>query len=744
MDSLIRLRQINKPELSGYISQVTFPALRTSGINVGGSIVPTGSGIYSLGSSSFPFNQVYAREVIIPSGSGIWFGPNFFTAYTSGSDIVLKLNTVTITSSPTGLSIIGPSGAQGPIGATGPTGASGIGITGYAALSTTGLRFLFSNGTSGTAISLPSGAIGATGISLTGFNQSGNFLRPLFSNGTTGTSFTVPSGATGRQGRLGGIKFDISDFSGFSGASMSPRAYIYDIDNNGVTSNPTLYLVRGMSYDFGYSGLNLSTVNIGGNNYQTNYFIESGITGYLKFVFFDPTITNLYGNPKTGRYIRQEISTGIYSDILAKVLTTEAVYNLDEDATRSAQSFSIKLSSASSYKYGFQKYNFATQIPIDNLGAWGFYVLGDASLSYFGPTGPSGAQGVQGIPGTQGERGFRGTDGAAGTSIVSIQRSSNDIRFLLSDGTYTDYITLPAGGPSGAQGLQGDIGPSGTQGPIGPQGATGFADRYATSFFYYDTNYNGTGAVFNKRVSGSSTWNLVSGTGRRFSPGDEISFYNNGLVGKAYTTWQKLLFADSPYTRSQYFYGTVTSFNTSNGLISFLVSDSPQPLGMVSNQVQWDAYNLIDVNLGGLGSSGAMGISGAQGQQGPRGDTGNPLFTINNPISGLIRGTNTLRFNQYDAWNLYVTGNGNTISFDYTAFTTGQTVLLRVYNSGDSNNVDLGPTKVLNWDAEVKFPYGVQAPSPNPGQSSLYTFVRFPDAASTKIIFCTYSVSYSI
>jgi hypothetical protein len=757
MDSYIRLRQLNQPELSGYISRVVFPALRTSGVSIGGSVLSTGSGISDLGSASLPWDEIYAKGLLLPSGSGVYFGNTFVTAYVSGSEAVIKVGGYTFSSSPTGLSIIGPTGPTGPTGAVGATGISGIGVTGALAISGGRfMRLLFSNGGSGNAIQMPSGAQGATGTSVTGFALSGVYLRPLFSDGTQGSGILLPSGLQGARGKAGGIILDISNFSGFYTGQAYPRAYIYNIDQNAVTPNPDINLVRGMTYDFGYSGLGLTGVTITGNGisyptgtFQSNYFVESGITGYLKFVFFDSSVTGLYSNPKTGRYIRQELPTAVYGDILAKVISTDIAYNIDESSTRSAQTFTIKLSATNNFKYGFQKYNFFTQDPIDSLGAWGFYVLGDIEASHFGPPGPSGALGPQGIPGTQGERGLRGADGAAGVSITGVERNGGSIRFVLSNGTYTDYIVLPSGGETGPQGPQGATGPTGPAGATGPTGATGpsgLADKYAASFLYSDTNYNGSGSVFLKRPSGTSTWVAVSGTARRFVPGDEISFYNTALVGKAYTTWQKLIFSDTPLDRYQYFYAYVSSYNINNGLISVVIADSPAPLGAsgISQTILYDQYNIVNVNLGGLGSPGPSGATGATGPQGLKGDTGNPVFLINNPVSGLRQGTNTLAFNQFDAWNTYITGNSNLINFNYNSFSTGQSVMLRVYNSGAVDNINTGPTPLIQWDADIRFPSNITAPAPNPGTSSLYTFIRFPDEAGSRRIFCTYSINYAV
>jgi collagen type VII alpha len=753
-DSLIKLRQINQAELTGFVQRVVPYTLSGSGFSLTGThIIPTTSGSSDLGGQSLPFREIYAKEINLPSNSGIWFGQDFFTAYTSGNQAVVKVGSYSITTTGNLLAIIGPSGQSG-VGFSGASGVSGISITGASGINSTGVKFLLSNGTLTNSIFLPSGATGATGIGLTGFRMSGLLtMLPLFNNGTTGSGITIPSGQRGLQGVVGGVRYDFSDFTGITG-DLQPKAYVYNIDEQGNTYNPNIYLIKGLSYNFGYSGLNLTGVTITGNgvdyatgSFRSNYFVESGITGYLKFALFDPTVTGLYSNPKTGRYIRQEILGvgGSYADVIAKVVTDTNFYNISETVNRGELDFNVKLSATANLKYGFQKYNFFTQSAIDSLGSWGFYVLGDVYNDFYGRTGQPGAQGAIGQAGAQGERGLRGLDGADGASITGIIRSFNDIAFQLSNGTITSYITLPTGGPSGATGPAGSTGPSGATGPTGPIGPSGLADRYATSFDYQDTYYNGTGQAMYKRVSGSSTWNLVTGTGRRFTAGDEISFYNNGLTAKSYTTYQKLIFADTPYTRGQYFYGDVTSYNSSNGLISVIVSSSPAPLGDFTGQIRWDNYALIQVNLGGLGSQGPQGVSGASvtGAQGPIGNTGNQVFVINTPTSGLVAGSNTLKFSQYDAWDLSFTGNNNQIYFDYSTFSTGQTVILRLYNSGAVDNLNTGPVPLVNWETSyIKFPYNVSAPAPNPGEAAMYTFLRFPDTAAGRRVYCTYSTSY--
>ena len=163
VDSLIRLRQLNQTDLSGFVGQVLFPILRNSGINASGNnLLFSGSGIWNIGSSGQPLNAIYSEDVVFPSGSGIHFGNNFFTAYTSGNNAVVKVNNFTITSSGQALSIVGPVGPSGAIGPSGLLGPSGIGVTGATTVNNK-LVLLYSNGTSGAQVALPSGAIGPTG-----------------------------------------------------------------------------------------------------------------------------------------------------------------------------------------------------------------------------------------------------------------------------------------------------------------------------------------------------------------------------------------------------------------------------------------------------------------------------------------------------------------------------------------------------------------------------------------------------
>ena len=82
-DSLIRLRQLNQGDLSGFLGRSIIPILSGSGIVLNTGVFPTSSGTENIGSPSFPFNQIYANQLILKSGSGMYFGPTFFNSFIS-------------------------------------------------------------------------------------------------------------------------------------------------------------------------------------------------------------------------------------------------------------------------------------------------------------------------------------------------------------------------------------------------------------------------------------------------------------------------------------------------------------------------------------------------------------------------------------------------------------------------------------------------------------------------------------
>lgn len=469
MDSLIRLNQLNLSELSGYIASVfnSFPQQ-----NISGNLTPSGSGVYSLGSSTNYYKNVYVNGISIPSGSGITIGNSFVTAYTSGGAGVIQIDGYLITSSGDFISIQGPQGIQGPTGATGETGPTGVGITGVSYDQENYiLTFKLSNGIE-TGVEIPP-LTGATGVSITGFYQSGNFIFPQFDYFRgIGEAIELPSGARGFQGLPGTVLLyfnsGIGDFEGkFDSVNFPSSVRILDYYNSG--SFPSISLMRGMSYTFDVSGLNTHVITV------EDYSI---ITGVLN----DPTIpfskvgedSNYYSDPLNGSgywriaFFDSGAFTGIYSgqyDGESSFYTqysgkNEEVYgeSLYYDTYRSRITFNTKFTAKSQYKYGFVVYSLGEeQDSVLTEGAIGSksiaIIVGDVYVSSgVGPPGPQGPQGIEGPPGTG-----VGPKGDPGAGITAINQDEFKIRFVFEDNTTSEWISLPSGGPSGASGLPGSL-----------------------------------------------------------------------------------------------------------------------------------------------------------------------------------------------------------------------------------------------------------------------------------------------
>lgn len=751
MDSSIRLRQLNQPDLSGYISQVTFVALKASGLSFNGTaMIPSGSGLVDLGTQSLPFDNVYANGISLPSGSGIDFGNIRLTSYYSGNNAVIKLGSYYFTTNPQGLSIIGPSGNIGLSGLSGASGLSGTSITGIFQ-SGSYMNIYLNNGKINN-VALISGVSGATGTSLTGFLQSGVWFYPLYSNRTTGTALQI-SGTQGSQGVAGGIYIDCNQMTGYLSGERKPAVTIYNVDPNG-SENPTLNFIKGMRYTIGVSGLNLRPINGTGANFYTG---ENRETGYMRFCFWDISLDpNLCG--KTGRlnsYENNSIGTltGLPTYLRSEGVYVDAWDKISEESNKSAISFNIKWSSQTGYRYGFIRCDTNGNVNTNTPGEAG-YILGQAAISYFGPTGPSGAQGPQGVSGPQGVRGPAGQS-SPGVGIDYVEQGSYQIRFHYTDGIISDWIALPAGGPTGPQGVTGPQGSSGNAGPTGPRGPSG--DRYS-SYFYTTTMLTDSGGAtytgFQKKSGGVGNWIMCTGTGRVFYTGDQISFYSSSISGMAYTPWQKLLFSDSVYSTPHNFYATVVSYEPISGSLVAVVE--PTPVLPTYNPVNMTGYvGAILINLGGLGSAGPSGLQGTTGPTGPTGPTAVSVFNMS-PLTGLKdKVWSNLSITGYDAWDLSISGAGNQISFDLTTFPTGKTVMLRVRNTGVYNNTST-PDPYVTWQDGIRFAYGdINAPGPTNARSAgnpvlkawanTYTFLRFPKSGTVDNppdILCTYAVNY--
>ena len=586
-DNFIRIKQLDKPEVSGFI----YSALSGRGLEVisdqlkfSGDFLPATSGDKSLGSLALPFDYVYTT-------SGVYFNNSVLSVV----DGDLRLNDVSVTGD-LGVGIVGPSGATG---VTGPTGFSGRAI--ISAIGTgsginggfTGIYFSLSGANDTgfsytTPISFPTGPSGATGVHITGTLISGSglyggnrFLRFLFSNGTTGSLITLPTGATGVAGAIGpvgGFTYLFLDATGFhTGHSSPPRAYIDQLQASGY--NPALNLIRGFTYDFSYAGLNTTTVE----EVETNLILSTGgDAGFLRLCFFTSGTT-------TGRYI-----SGIENQIVSlDQIFINSEYELD--GLRGA----VRYDTTSKLKYGFELVDLEDEVTLLDQ----HYVLGTVNFFDTSPAGPQGSIGSTGPQGVAGPTGPQGIQGSASPVITGVVLASglgvNAYIFFVSGQTGTNAFPLPTGapGPSGAIGLTG---------PVGPRG-----DTYKTSVYS-----NSAGLSVRKNSSEAITFPSAMS----FTLSDKLEFTHDNFKNLAYGVNQKLLFVAE--NTGTYWNGRVLAYDINAGVVRVNV-ESPyacsSPYCFISggDPIFSGIFNtniLIDVNLdivSAVGPTGHTGVSGA-------------------------------------------------------------------------------------------------------------------------------------
>ena len=581
-DNFIRIKQLDKPELSGFI----FDALSGRHLEVyngelklSGDFLPFLSGEHSLGSPSLPFDYVYTT-------SGVYFN----NAVLSVVDGDLRLNNVSVTGD-LGVGIVGASGATGAIGPTGASGRAIISAIGTGVGSNggfTGIYFSLSGKndtqfTYTTPISLPTGPSGASGVNVIGTLLSGSglyggdrFLRFLFSDGTTGSLITLPTGATGvagPTGPVGGFSFVLYGATGFKiGENNPPKAYIEQLEGSGYS--PTINLIKGFTYDFSYGGLDTETID----DTATNLLYSTGAElGFLRLCFFSTGVSG-------GRYVSGSIPTPV---TLGNIFVNSS-YELD--GFRGI----VKYDATANLKYGFELISFDDDVSLNQI-----YVLGSVKLHDGAPIGPQGPTGATGPQGPQGSAGAQGEQGSASPVITGIRLASgagvNSYIFISSGGTEANAIPLPTGaqGPSGLIGLTG---------PIGPKG-----DVYKTSFY---------------SQAASSKKNDVSTSAiTYFTLNDELEFIHDNLKNLAYGINQKLLFVAAD--TGTYWNGRVLAYDINAGVVQVNVES---PYACNSSYCSVSGGNpifsgifatniLIDVNLdivSAVGPIGATGISGAR------------------------------------------------------------------------------------------------------------------------------------
>jgi hypothetical protein len=821
-DSTIRIRQINQSELSGFV----IGAIPSVASQISGNIIPSGSGVYNLGSLTNYYKNVYSNGITLPSGSGIQIGSSFLTAYSSGGAGVVQIDGYKITSSGNFISIQGPQGIQGPSGATGVTGPTGTSITGASYNSGTyNLSLYFSNGYV-TGFYIPP-ITGPTGVSVTGFFQSGSYIYPQFDRFQgTGLPIQLIAGPVGPPGSI-----NLNFYSGNNSHSFSQANF-----PNGVVIDPYYYtgyypdisLMRGMAYTFDSSGLATHIITeqdtgIFGLLFsgQTipfsvgdpiNYYegINNG-TGYWRPVFFDK-------NQATG-FFNSISNPSVFNSI---DLTNNEVYYdfILNNLYRTKISFSTQFTAKNNYKYGFAVYTIGGDTTNDYLmtgsSITGYAVVcGNVYVSSgVGPAGPSGAQGPQGDQGIVGPQGVTGPPGESvqGVSVVSLNYENPgninpQIQFNLSDGSQTTWVPLPTGGPSGVAGPQGPIGSltnyfrgeysnsntyiqndtisssgssyintgstiigtppptspwqmlaqKGDKGDIGATGATGYADKYSSNFYVVSGFPTGADTYANGITGITVTGLSLSGINAKFTTGHRVSFRNTGLVGYSYTPYQQIIVSTNTYTGS-YFYASVNSYNSQNGTISFSVLSGLSNIAGIlnttidaSNNILWYNYGNATINLGANILSGAKGD---QGIQGPKGDPGTPQALRNTSyiLNYNLEGGDSivLPTSLYDVFSILITGvqtYGNTsagINLDWANFQTGQSVILKIRNSGVIyGNAAEGKLFTFSGAAynNIKWPAGTYS-CPDKGQAYIYTLLRFPDETGSTSCYGTYSNPY--
>jgi len=810
-DSTIRVRQINQTELSGFVVGV----VPSSSYLLSGNITPSGSGVYNLGSSTNYYKNVYSNAITLPSGSGIQIGSSFLTAYSSGGAGVVQIDGYKITSSGNFISIQGPQGIQGPSGATGITGATGTSVTGASYNSSNYQLTLYFNNNTSSILDIPP-LTGATGVSLTGFYQSGSYIYPQFDN-------YQPLGApvqliAGPQGPPGNINFSFN-----SGTSVP--SYTGVIFPSGVTVdsyytniiNPPISLMRGMAYTINSSGLNthrITQADIDAFNYtvfsgQTlpfslgdyiNYYADpTNGTGYWRMVFFPSgTVSGYYDTSTTEG---QDLINNI------EIINDEIYYGtLQNDTPRTTISFNTNFTALDRYQYGFAVYSLGGDTTLDSLVTYptGYAIVcGDVYVSSgFGPVGPVGPSGAQGPSGAAGPSGASGIGvGIYSSQYQQIGTNAYQLRFLKTDGNYTDWINLPSGGPSGANGAQGpagsltnyfsgefnpaldygvnstisyigstyiNTGPSALgiyppavpwqllakSGSVGATGASGVADRYSSIFYVVSGFPTGVGTYANN-ITGITVNGLgLSGTGARFQTGQVVSFKNSGLVGYSYTPYQNIILSSNTYSGT-YCWGQVNSYNSTSGILSFTVQSGGT--GITNTTISggyflWYNYGNATINLGANLMSGAQGPKGDQGPTGPAGQptllrySGDPyILNFNGEYDSIV-----LQPSGMDLFSLVITGefypgaHQPLINFDFNNFNTGKSIIIKVRNSGVSY-IDIADPPLFSFSGAAT---GIRWPAdqysfPNDGYVYIYTIVRFPDDNGVSGLFGTYSNPYT-
>jgi len=720
MDSTIRLRQLNQAELSGFVMGL-FSLLPEP--NISGGFLPSQSGVFNIGSSSFPYSKAYFNELNLHSGSGINFGATSFRAYTSGSNAYLNIGGIIISSSGENIYIQGPVGDTGPSGHSGVAGPTGIGVTGiWYNTSNNHLYFGLSNNTV-TNFNFQ-GLSGATGTSITGFFQSGEYIYPQFDNFKgSGAPIKLLAGPVGPPGSI-----FLNFFSGVGSDSVDTNIPF----PSGVTINPYFYssygppisFMRGMAYTCDSSGLNTHKITAQDTGLmgivfsgQTipfqvgdsiNYYENSGTTGYWRFSLFplDTPTGILFSSEINPEYFVEVSNTGAYG--------TSLINNL----YRTQVSFTAGFTAQDHYRYGFMTYSLGEDTVNDViLTTSGYaYVVGEAYFSSgVGPIGPTGG------PGPTGNDGPIGPSGDRGYSVVSYDYSgagnSSYIRFVFSDGTRGSWVPLPSGGPSGTAGPAGSISNHFSGDFIG-----GHYYPNETVVTYLGSSFINTGLTPTSNVPPASPWQMLAASGTVGSVG---GVGPTGPAGSISNHFSGEFIAGHSYPNDY----IVTSYGSSYVNTGTTTTNVPPAS-------PWQL----------LAKSGSIG---------PQGIPGVPTLLRNNSWSGNYYQPSQVNLQldvgNYELFDILITGgtpalgtNGINVSFSWGTFATGKSIVLKIRNSGATN---LSPPLFTfsgvndNNATPIKWPNSFY-PRPDDGVANIYTIIKFPDEFGQPAVYGTYSNPY--
>lgn len=748
-DSTIRLKQINQTELASFVSGI----LATLNMpNISGSFTPSGSGIYNVGSSSHPYGSFFGNQLNLASGSGINFGNVNFNAYISGGNAYVNIGGYLISSSGNNAILIqGPSGSAGPSGATGATGASGVGVTGINYdTSSHILTFQLSNGHN-TGFNFQT-LSGDTGVSVTGFFQSGQYIFPQFDHAKgTGSPVLLVAGPQGPPGSIS-MNFVQSGANymsvGNAPTTGFPRQVIINPYYSG-NSFPDITLMRGMSYTVDVSGLNTHAItsqdlatlsgyftgqmmpfHVGD---MTNYYVDQKNTGYWRMAFF-PNST------PTGIYSTVSDPYNIFPAAIAETTNFEAYSNtLVNSPYRTKMSFTSNFGAQNYYRYGFILYSLGQDTTIDSVisgtvNSTGFaVVVGNVIFSsQAGPAGPSGANGPIGPSGNIGPQGIQGNPGA---DVVGYTYSGTVpnvyIQFQMANGIPQPWIPLPAGGPSGAAGPAGSI-----SNHFSGNFNSGYVYGNDTIVYYNGSSFVNTGSNVSGIIPPASPWIMLVQSGAVGATGATGPMGATGPAGSLSNHFSGVYSGIYGYpSNTVVTYGSSSFINTGTGIVS----------GIAPPSSPWQ-----------------MLASGVTGPQGPSGVPG-PLRPVNyfslvyGNGTGAASSSVTLDPSLYDMYSLQISSgaSGNAAGVNPVAitisganFATGQSLIIKIrninvpQNNGTSSQLfNLQSVSIGGSGVNIKWPAN-QYSFPNSGTANIYTLLRFPDETGSASFYGTYSNPY--